>query len=82
MKSLSALCHMLYDLKQFCGLMQISDSISTISWSLMPGSGLQCKIKDGMLVINKSRMFVRRDGSSPSGLGHGLLGSLSQSSVR
>jgi len=40
MKSLSVLCHILYDLEQFCGLMQISDLINTISWSLMPGSGL------------------------------------------
>ena len=52
MESLSALCHILYDLVQFRGLMQISDSINTILWSLMPGIGLQDKIKDGMLVIN------------------------------
>jgi len=45
------------ELVQFCGL---SDSINTISWSLMPGIGLQDKIKEGMLVINKSRIFVRR----------------------
>jgi len=42
--------------------MQIGDSINTLSWSLMPGIGLQDKIKDGMLVINKSRIFVRRVG--------------------
>jgi len=55
MISLSALCHILYNLEQFCGLMRISDSIDTISWSLMPaaGSSLQDKIKDGILVINK-----------------------------
>jgi len=51
MESLSALCQILYDLVQICGLMQISDSINTISWSLIPGSGLQDKIKDGILVI-------------------------------
>ena len=59
MNSVSALYHTLYDLVQFCGLMQIGDSINTLSWSLMPGIGLQDKIKDGMLVINKS---VRRVG--------------------
>ena len=39
-------------------------------------SGLQDKIKDGILVINKSSIFVRRVVKSPSGLSHCLLGSL------
>jgi len=39
----------------------------------MPGIGLQDKIKDGMLAMNFCEAKL---GSSPSGLGHGLLGSL------
>jgi len=35
-----------------------SDSINTISWSLIQGIGLQDKIKDGMFVINKSSIYI------------------------